>query len=748
MATIPLPIPLIHCGLLPEPHLAPGMETSALGAMSADELREFFRHALSTLHPCFVLLTWAGYEVVDLEVAQRAGGAATGTPARVEIATMEIHEGRWTTPAGAPDGTFPDGTYFVLLLRARPGLPAQPLPLTILGSPVSGELSFLLEVDPSSPWNERFFELLRQLAFFGRTVAEEIRSTIRTARGSLTPAAWIRDPLVGGFLRMYDYSSWRFDALDAALPDASAPIRSIGEHVWTSVTGSGALFDRFLEEEPARVDGLEGLIFPGRPLVSAFQRVSAFDASGGGAAADALSHHVDAANLVRPGLLASSDLKLFSYTELLSVLSEVNVVDVAAATPLSGEALRDEILLRLAELAPLAHQVLEALEDWQETNYSDLAHTLEGEMPSYATADWWLGFYANLLAETMGTAAPFAANGLVTWIAGAAAALTVSELTVIGFVIGLGASVVLGDLLAPSEAEQAERISDAHERSLFFEQLWHEKVRTATADASARLDQRIAELRLRVDPFTDEAMLQDLYSKVLADLEACAAQPVPPTEDRKLADSQLYVWLLDEAWGFTPYSDQGSFAPTTALVTKVRDRVLVWPPANNPTLFLSQCEYEWRSLGFPCDSELEALRNEATTSAADNAQRFQGRAFTFGGVEIDATFREKWATRYGSTLTWGVLDPHPPDFGAGSTRVTERGLREIRFGRFSARCTLRLAVTAGCCRVTTFEYRLEGDGDFFAEIFVSTGSTGPFESLEPVPNTYHDYRVVPDRPLF
>jgi hypothetical protein len=729
-----VPIPLIHCGLLPEPHPAPGADTATLGGMSADDLREFFRHALLTLHPCFVLLTWAGHEVAEMLVAQRAAGAPSGTPARLEIATMEIGEGSWTPP----DGPFPDGTYFVLVLRARPGLPAPPLALTVLGSPVSEELSMLVDDSAPFPWDK--FGLLGQLAGFAATVSDGLRTSIRAARGAAVPAFWIRDPQGSGFMSMYDYTSWRFDVLEGAPGDWWSPIRRVGEDVWTAITASGEEFDRFLDEEPARADGRDILRFPGGPSVSAFRRVLDYDHGTQTAASDALAHNVDAANLVRPGLLKAADLKLLSYTELLAVLAEAGVVDIAPVTPLSGEALREQILLRLEELGPLAKQVLGDLHIWTDANCRNFAHSLEGEIPSYASQDWWGSLWANVLAEILGTGAPFATESLVTWIAGAGAGLSVGPLTVIGFTVGLGASVVLGDLLAPSEAEQAARITAIAERILYFEELWLGKVQTATDLAEGRIDDEIEELERRVDPFTDEALLRDLYSKVLADLEVCAARPVPPPGDLSLADANLYGWLLHTSWGFTPYDDEGHLTPTNGLMAKIRDRILVWPRENNPTLFLSQCAYEWRSLGFVAESVLQALVAEATTSAADNAQRFQGRTFSFWGAEIDPTFRTKWQTRYGTTLGF------EPGADEGSTRVTERGLTEIGFGRFTARCTLRLAVTEGSCRVAAFDYRLEGNGDFFAEIFIDPEDEAT--TLEIVPNTYHDYTVVPDRPTF
>jgi hypothetical protein len=729
-----VPIPLIHCGLLPEPHPAPGTETATLGGMSADELREFFHHGLLTLHPCFVLLTWAGYEVVDMLVAQWAVGTATGTPARLEIATMEIGGGSWTPPAGS----FPNGTYFVMVLRPRPGLSAPPLALTVLGSPVSGELSMLVDEDAAFPWNQ--FGLLGQLAGFADSVTDGLRTSIRAARGAAAPAFWIRDPQGSGFMSMYDYTSWRFDELEGAPGDWWSPIRRVGEDVWTAITASGEEFDRFLEEEPARADGLDILRFPGGPSVSAFRRVLDYDHGTQTAASDALAHNVDAANLVRPELLEVADLKLLSYTELLAVLAEAGVVDIAPVTPLSGEALREQILLRLAELGPLAKQVVEDLQSWQDANYRNLAHSLEGETPSYAYGDWWNSFWANLFAEVMGTAAPFATESLVAWIVGAGVGLGTGPLTAIGFTVGLGASVVLGDLMSPSEEEVARRITLVAERIAKMEEDWLEKVRSATDDAERRIDDEIQELERRVDPFTDEALLRELYSKVLADLEVCAARPVPPAGDLSVANTHLYGWLVDTGWGFTPYDDAGQFAPTNALMAKIRDRILVWPRENNPALFLSQCAYEWRSLGFVCEPLLQQLLAEATTSAADNAQRFQGRVVSFWGAEIDPKFRTKWQTRYGTTLGF------EPGAGEGSTRVTERGLTEIGFGRFTARCTLRLAVADGGCRVAAFDYRLEGNGDFFAEIYVDPPDAAT--TLELVPSAHHDYTVVPDRPVF
>jgi hypothetical protein len=738
MATIMIPIPLIHCGLLPEPHLARGTEVSALGSMSADELREFFRHALFTLHPCFVLITWAGYEVLDIEVAQVVGGAVTGTPARLDLLTMEIAEGHWTTPAGTMDGIF-----VVLLMRPRPGLPGPPLPLTVGGVPLAGELDLSLDEDVTQPWDRRLAELLPQLEGWAGTVADEFRTAIRSARGSLAPGAWMRDSMLSGFLSMYDYSSWHFEVLEAALRDASAPIAGVGQEVWASITASTAAFDRFLEEEPVRAGGLASIIFPGLPMVSALQRVSALDPPGTTSRADALSHNVDAANVVYPSVLSQSDLDLLSYTELLVVANEIEAVDIAPAILLTGEALRQQILVRLDELAPVAHQVIEDLEDWQETNYSDLAHTLEGEVPSYAMHDWWLGFYANLFAEIIGSASPLAARSLVVWIAGAGATISIGAETAIGFVVGLGASVVLSDLLAPSEAEEARRLTDAHERSLFLEELWHQKVRDAAADSSRRLDEEITQLRLRVGPFTDEAELQALYSAVMADLETCVQHPVPPLTDRSLADLELYLWLLDVGWGFTPYDDEGVYTPTPALVTKIRNRVLVWPAAENPTLFISQCEYEWRSLGFVCDAALETLRTESKYGATFSQQLIDGREVALSGFEIDPIFRAKWTARYSSTLT-------VPASGAsiGSTFVTERGIREIGNGAFTARCTLRLAVTSGSCRVTAFDYRLEGNGDYFAQIYVDVNPDPTQVSRESHPNTYHEYRVVPDHPVY
>jgi hypothetical protein len=208
-----VPIPLIHCGLLPEPHPAPGADAATLGGMSAEDLREFFHHALLTLHPCFVLLTWAGHEVAEMLVAQRAAGAPSGTPARLAIATMEIGEGSWTPP----DGPFPDGTYFVLVLRARPGLSAPPLALTVLGSPVSDQLSMLVDDSAPFPWDR--FGLLGQLAGFAATVTNGLRTSIQAARGAAAPAFWIRDPQGSGFMSMYDYTSWRFDELEGAPGD-------------------------------------------------------------------------------------------------------------------------------------------------------------------------------------------------------------------------------------------------------------------------------------------------------------------------------------------------------------------------------------------------------------------------------------------------------------------------------------------------------------------------------------------------
>ncbi|MGH3924844.1 MAG: hypothetical protein ACRDTT_18615, partial [Pseudonocardiaceae bacterium] len=377
MATIMIPIPLIDCGLLPEPHLASGAEASTLGSMTADELQEFFRHALFVLHPCFVLITWAGYEVLDLEVAQVVGGAVTGTSARLDMLTMEIGEGRWTAQTA-------DGIYVVLFMRERPGLPARPLPLTVRGLPLAGEVEMRLNEDASQPWDQRVAELLPQLESWANTVGDEFRSAIRSARGALAPANWIRDPLLSGFLSMYDYTSWRFDVIEGAPTDWSAPITGVAQLVWGAITASDEAFDRFLAEEPARADGLSALVFPGLPLVSAFQRVSALDPPGVSTRADALAHNVDAVNLIYPGLLSLSDLDLLSYTELLVVANEIQAVDIAPVAPLSGEELREQIRLRLNELSPVAYHVLDDLENWQEINYNDYATALEGEVPSYA----------------------------------------------------------------------------------------------------------------------------------------------------------------------------------------------------------------------------------------------------------------------------------------------------------------------------------------------------------------------------
>jgi hypothetical protein len=606
---------------------------------------------------------------------------------------------------------------------------------------IEDELVIRLNGDAWPTWDAQRLTLLSQLEPGALAIADRLRQGIRAARGFQQVGAWIRDPMQSGFFGMLDYTSWHHDALDAALADASAPIMNIGETVWTALTESGDAFDTFLDQEPRRASGIEAFLFPGNPLVSVSERVAALDPPGSTVRRQALDHCIDAANVLAPGRIQPSDLKALSYNELLVVLDEIQAVDVTSMAPLAGARLREQVLLRLDELAPVAHQALEDLEDWQESNYSDYSHALQGEVPSTAFSDWWLGLLPNAVGEFAEAVIGLTgAAGLEWWLAGAGTAVEPGVGTVVGFALGLSCSIVATNLLTDTEADQIELITHVAQKILKEEQTWLDKVRQATAEASATLDELVARARLLADPFTDDATLRKLYADVLADL-ALLPSVIPPAADRSLSNAHLMMWLFENGWGFMPYDDRGSLAPRASLLNGIRTRVLTWSTDNNELLFISQCEYEWRSLGFPVNDVLRSMRAESTWFADINRTRFDNRAFTFYGYLIAELFRRKWSTRYSFTLSTDNTASRP--FEPGVTYINDRGIRELLLTNWTVTCTIRLDTRRGSCFVTAFEYHLEGGGDFFADIVTAEG---PDSDL--APSAFVEYTVVPDIPAF
>ena len=563
-------------------------------------------------------------------------------------------------------------------------------------------------------------------------------------------------------------------------------------------------------------------IFPGAPLMSMFQFMftrpwfspqvgpSLFNdaAHFEEAAATAAVDVWDAANPPTSGPITDLDLRLLNYTELLFVMHESGAI--LLGTTLSGEELREQLTARVDEMAALARSTLTAVQLWQEDNYRDLATALAGDLPADPSA--WDGQVENILVNAAGEAAGWAGteygpavlqyvgllgkSALQASAAGAVAGTAVEPGlgTVIGIVVGFTVSTLpgalgvyrgnwAGMLAAVAQSQRVQALSDA----------LIEEVRSATADANTSLDLTLVRLEATIaDPDVPDEELTSIYEAMVGDLEAFATVPEGFGDNLTLANDHIYLWVVERGWGLTePAGGWRSYKPeggwggepsyfeigpdggvhsqtNVAVFASLRERVLVWLASNNPTLFLQQVEFEWRSLGLDCETVLDAIRTGVGTTDAINFALFNQYRATFTGLKVPdpisppTTFHSDGLPA-GATFTWrqklteyaqalpdhGVFEPATEDL-TDATQLTAAGIAAIASGDFTLTATLDLTQSLGSCRLRSVRYEFTWTHANYATVQQAVpGEPDDWvTSIEWVPSNYYRWTVTVATPDF
>jgi hypothetical protein len=758
------PFAMMRVGSVPLPHFKDGQNSLNLDQNQLTQIEDCFLHTLELSKTVLMTASLQGYQVPYLFLTEVMDTSVTDF--RLDMKNQEISifvtsRSQWQPPEG---GLNQNGILVTCDLQVNSRLD-QAMALTEFpwGNQQSQMILCFLPTT-TKPLYERLVEV--EKGIFETTTALELTISMWLDTYfdeeliQRQPSTWIRQENHGLFA-IYDFTCWDKEPILEVL--GVERVSTVGREVWERRMEDKTAFVAFLKREL----GLE----ESGSKSSVLQLMKTLDAERStqtqGQRPVKLIEHIQSWPYLwdacvgedEKGAVSIAELKHLTYTEVLMLMHEAGVFNILAFTSiLDGPALREMIRLGIDGWERQTQDGINKIASWAVTNYDDLAMSLAGDIiPSYLT-----GQLHNLASNTTGTvmggiAGSFFSPGVGTFVGGA-----------VGFLIS-----DLWGMIVTSQGSLAEQMAavEASQRVMVLSRALRDAVAEKQQAALAYEEARAQDLRdMAADPEVSDKDIKDYYTALLQDLDNLEYHAGQLHGDLSLAQAYLRLWVIERGWGLYepsfnwyewPYWWPTGVSSETNFVafTNNRTRILgLWRTSYNPTLYIDQCEFEWKSLGLDCDDFLTMLRSTSTNNASTNLANFQNVQVTFRELKIPARWEHvisdiTQVNQYppGVSFLWDKKlqnYAHALVFPKVSTinNLNTAGEVAISVGNFELRCNLELAVTNGCCHVERFHYRYQWDHtDYAYKLDRDTGSgTGAVR----VPVDFFECWIRPDMPKF
>ncbi len=324
-------------------------------------------------------------------------------------------------------------------------------------------------------------------------------------------------------------------------------------------------------------------------------------------------------------------------------------------------------------------------------------------------------------------------------VAGGVAGLASDDLAIaVGLLAGTGVGFVVGVLVETLASVLFDKLLGDDEAARAQMQAVYDQGRTDGAlQVGAQIGKRNRELgdAETTARLAQEGSLKKRLSEIQTSCDAGALREVTALMREEAADTVVVspakgvlsrqlmaLWARDHAASTTSSGkevvSQQWKNVTTELAKTDADHFAAGKIKNQPDLFISQCTREWESRGLTTPPALQGSLRDMLGSSPEQLADVRE-----SGIQASAFFRLFQGREFlwdRGMVRWDVLDEGMPKRGGEGARDWE-----------AVSCQLTLDVKDGSCIVTTFRYRIQGNGGD-VEAFTSPGRPS--------------WRIVEDRP--